>query len=298
MVMKMKPYQKSIRDGIEDFLCPFTDMYITQGSNGQFSHQGIMAHDVRGANSGVRCLIYAPFDMICKKIYPSSGQAMYQSKNNVRCANGYIGKVTFMVAHDNTMDSWVGREFSQGEPFFQMGNAGNATGVHSHIEISQSDDTTWKKNEYGIYRFNNEYDPSECYFIDDTNIIEGFGLNWKTTADVPIKEKVVPNVERDEYKNQIEVKIDNLNVRKEPSLNSERIDFAKQGFYDYSDIVEADGYTWYKIADNQWIAYNEEWETVYPAKEKEEFIQLKVLDKKDGYVLVDLGQIWIKEKEN
>ena len=34
--------QKSIRGGIEDFLCPFTDMYITQGSNGKYSHRGIL----------------------------------------------------------------------------------------------------------------------------------------------------------------------------------------------------------------------------------------------------------------
>ena len=28
--------QKSRRGGIQDFLCPFTDMYITQGSNGAY----------------------------------------------------------------------------------------------------------------------------------------------------------------------------------------------------------------------------------------------------------------------
>lgn len=290
----MTPNQKSIRDGIEDFLCPFTDMYITQGSNGQFSHQGVMAHDVRGANVGVRYLIYAPFDMVCKKIYPASGQAMFQSKNNVRCANGYIGKVTFMVAHDNTMEAWVGREFSQGEGFFQMGNAGYATGVHTHIQISLSDDTTWWKNEFGIYRFNNEYDPSECYFIDNTNIIEGYGLNWKTTADVPIKEKVTPNVERDEYKDQIEVIVENLRVRTSPNLSGEVLGHATEGYYDYYETVEADGYIWYRIADNQWIASNDDWTVVYP-KKVDEYIQFKVLDKKDGYVLVDLGQIWIKK---
>ena len=43
--------QKSVRDGIEDFLCPFTDMYISQGSNGKYSHRGIMANDVRGKSS-------------------------------------------------------------------------------------------------------------------------------------------------------------------------------------------------------------------------------------------------------
>ena len=44
----MKKGQKSVRGGIEDFLCPFTDMYITQGSNSRPSHMGIMANDVRG----------------------------------------------------------------------------------------------------------------------------------------------------------------------------------------------------------------------------------------------------------
>ena len=60
--------QKSIRDGIEDFLCPFENMYITQGSNGRYSHMGIMANDVRGVNVGERCFIYAPCNIKCIKI--------------------------------------------------------------------------------------------------------------------------------------------------------------------------------------------------------------------------------------
>lgn len=184
----MKKNDKSVRAGIEDFLCPFEDMYITQGSNGKFSHQGTMANDVRGASAGVRYLIYAPCDIVCKKIYPSTGQAMFQSKRKVRFANGRIDYATFMVAHDNTMDSYVGREFAQGEPFFQMGDKGYATGVHTHIQISQSSDTSWYKNEFGIYKFNNEYDTDDCYFVDNTNILNGMGGKWKQTKDVPVEE--------------------------------------------------------------------------------------------------------------
>lgn len=184
----MKKNDKSVRAGIEDFLCPFEDMYITQGSNGKFSHQGTMANDVRGREVGVRYLIYAPCDMVCKKIYPSTGQAMFQSKRKVRFANGRIDYATFMVAHDNTMDSYVGREFSQGDGFFQMGDKGYATGVHTHIQISQSSDTSWYKNEFGIYKFNNEYDTDDCYFVDNTNILNGMGGNWKQTKDVPVEE--------------------------------------------------------------------------------------------------------------
>ena len=185
--------QKSIRKGVEDFLCPFTDMYIRQGSNGAYSHKGTMANDVRGANAGVRYPYYAPCTCKCIKIYPESGQVMWQSVNKVRFANGRIDYATFMTAHDDTMDAKVGMVVPQGNQLGNMGTKGNATGVHCHIEISQSNDTTWRKNAYGIYCFNNEYDTDACYFVDNTNIIKGMGGNWKTTNDVQVEESV-PNV--------------------------------------------------------------------------------------------------------
>ena len=180
--------QKSVRGGIEDFLCPFTDMYITQGSNSNFSHRGIMANDVRGVQSGIRYPYYAPCTCKCVKIYPSSGQVMWQSVNKVRFANGRIDYATFMTAHDDTMDAKVGMIVQQGSQLGNMGTKGNATGVHCHIEISQSADTTWTKNQYGNYHFNNEYDTDDCYFVDNTNILKGMGGNWKTTDKVPVQQ--------------------------------------------------------------------------------------------------------------
>lgn len=178
--------QKSVRGGIQDFLCPFTDMYITQGSNMKPSHMGIMANDVRGLQSGVRYPYYAPCDVKCVKIYPASGQAMWQSLNKVRFANGRIDYATFMTVHDNTFDAHVGQIVRQGDQLGNMGTKGNATGVHCHIEISQSSDTSWYKNRYGVYQFNNEYDTDSCYFVDNTNIIYGMGGNWKYLSQVPV----------------------------------------------------------------------------------------------------------------
>lgn len=106
---------------------------------------------------------------------------------------------------------------------------------------------------------------------------------------------ITPNVERDEYKNQIEVIVPELRIRTEPSLNGTIIGYASIGFYNYLETKESDGYLWYRISDNNWIAYNEEWEIIYPAKPKKEYIELEILDKKDGYVLVDLGKVWIKD---
>lgn len=178
--------QKSVRAGIEDFLCPFTDMYITQGSNSNFSHKGIMANDVRGKEAGVRYAYYAPCTCKCLRTYSESGQVMWQSINKVRFANGRIDYATFITAHDDTMNVKVGQVVNQGEQLGNMGTKGNATGVHCHIEVSQSNDTSWTKNSYGNYHFNNEYDLDDCYFTDNTNILNGMGGNWKTLDRVVV----------------------------------------------------------------------------------------------------------------
>lgn len=184
--------QTSRRGGIQDFLCPFTDMYITQGANGSFSHKGTMANDVRGRESGVRYPYYAPCDVKCIWVYPNSGQACWQSLEKVRFANGNINYATFMTCHDDSFDAYIvkGLIRRQGEQIGNMGTKGNATGVHCHIEIAQHLYTmaNWHKNGYGIWCFDNESDTDESYFIDNTNIIEGMGGNWKTTDKVPVNE--------------------------------------------------------------------------------------------------------------
>ena len=103
----MRKFQTSRRGGIQDFLCPFTDMYITQGSNGAYSHKGTMANDVRGSQAGVRYPYYAPCDVKCIWIYPNSGQACWQSLEKVRFANGNINYTTFMTCHDDSFDAYV-----------------------------------------------------------------------------------------------------------------------------------------------------------------------------------------------
>lgn len=180
--------QKSVRGGIEDMLHPCTDMYITQGSNGGYSHKGIMANDVRGIQPGVRYPYYAPCTVKCMAIYPSSGQAMWQSTGNVRCPNGYVGKVTFMTAHDDSFDAKVGMVVPQGNQLGNMGTKGNATGVHLHFQTAQTSSTKWYKNNYGIYRFDNEVDIDDVCFVDNTNILNGMGGSWKKTSDIPVVE--------------------------------------------------------------------------------------------------------------
>lgn len=186
--------QKSIRGGVQDFLAPFTDIYITQGSN-MGTHRGTMANDVRGSYAGVRYPYYAPCD--CKLIWRdvSNGQGMWQSLEKVRFANGNIDYATFVTAHDETFDAQVGQIVRQGEQLGNMGSkaggGGTSTGIHCHIEIAQHkyDISNWKKNKYGIYCFPNETDTDDCYFVDNTNIIYGFGGNWKYLSQIPVDDK-------------------------------------------------------------------------------------------------------------
>lgn len=185
----MRAGQKSIRAGVEDFLCPFTDMYITQGSNMKPTHQGIYANDVRGLKSGIRYPYYAPCKVKCIKVYKPSGQVMWQSLDKVRFANGRIDYATFITVHDDTLNAYPGMIINQGEQLGNMGKKGYATGVHCHIQVSQSKDVEFRKNKYGIYCFNNEYELSDCYFIDGTNIIYGMNYNWKKLEDVSVDYK-------------------------------------------------------------------------------------------------------------
>lgn len=181
--------EKSIRAGIEDFMCPFTDMYLTCGPNESSYHMGTMAIDVRGKEPGIRYSYYAPATVKCIKTYKESGQVIWQSVNNVRCSNGYIGKVTFCTCHDDTMDAYAGLIVPQGNQLGNMGTKGNATGVHCHIECSQSADTSWIKNSYGNWCFKTEVDPEDVFFMDNTNIINGLG-SWKYLKDVQVGEAV------------------------------------------------------------------------------------------------------------
>ena len=217
----MKKGQTSVRGGIQDFLCPFTDMNITQGSN-YGTHAGTMANDVASGIGGYKAPYYAPCD--CKLIWsdPANGQGMWQSLNKVRFANGNIAYATFVTAHDNTFDAKVGQSVvKQGQQLGNMGdkagNGGKAYGVHCHIEIAQNKYTisNWQKNKHGIYCFPKEYDTDASYFMDGTNIINGMGGSWKYLKDVPVEEPK-PVVDEDKVKiAELQKRIDELEYQVE-----------------------------------------------------------------------------------
>ena len=168
----------------------------------------------------------------------------------------------------------------------------------SRFEMLPGDVAIW---EYGHIAIFDNYDGRAWYFSQNYPLNSNCHLQVIPETDLrafrpkKAQPQVTPNVARDENKNQIQVKVNDLNVRTDGTTSAESIGVAKMGYYDYYETKENDGYTWYRIDMFQWVAYKEEWIDVLPAKPKDEYVQLKVLDKKDGYALVDLGKVWVKQ---
>ncbi len=188
----MQKGMTSRRNQIQDLLCPFIYVKITQGANGNYSHKGTMACDI-GYKFDKNEAYYAPCDIKCVWIYPSSGQSMWQSLEKVRFANGIIDYFTFVIAHDNSFNAKVNQIVRQGEKLGNKGNKGNATGYHCHIEGARGKYTVenWKKNQYGIYMLPNEIDFDALFFMDQTEIQdtnESKNANWIYLKDVTVSE--------------------------------------------------------------------------------------------------------------
>ena len=66
-------------------------------------------------------------------------------------------------------------------------------------------------------------------------------------------------------------------LRKSPSVSSDILGLASlDGIYDYYETYEVEGYTWYKIGDNNWIAGGDGWVTIYPKVEDDNIEELKL----------------------
>ena len=263
----MKKGQKSKRNGVQDFLCPFTDLNITQKEGGNFSHKNTKSVDVAGKLAGAKDPVYAPCDVIAIKVIPEYGQTTWQSLGKVRFANGRIAYATFVTVHDDHVNYSKGYIARQGEQIANMGTAGNATGVHTHIQISQSKDTTWKQvatyifgnAKYPVYGFNDEYSVDKCWFIDGTNVINNAGYSFKKLKDVGLTELDVktlnkkPKCFNSKIGNFI-VTADTLKILNAPNTNlatDTGYVYKKNDRVTYDGYVNHNGYRWIS-----WISKN------------------------------------------
>lgn len=136
--------------------------------------------------------------------------------------------------------------------------------VDTH-KMREGDVIIW---EYGHIAIYDNYTNDNCYcFSQNPNPCEVIPINKGGIHAFRLKgtkPSITPNVKRDETKDQVEVIATELNVRTNPSLSADILGFASVGYYNVLEIVEADNYKWFKIAEDNYIAYNSEWENYLP----------------------------------
>lgn len=171
---------------MEKLQFPMKCINITQGVNGQLSHQGTYAIDNAGKDTGIDD-VFAPCTMTIKyKDSTKNGNAVFsQSVDKVQFADGTIDYATFMFIHCNDISHLhLGQTIKQGEVFYREGTAGQATGNHCHIEVAKCKYTKpYIKNTQGRLMLPNSVHPASAFYIDNCKIINGAGYAWKKTTD-------------------------------------------------------------------------------------------------------------------
>lgn len=189
----MKAGQKLEKDGHEVCLFPMETMNITQWSSpSEYSH--CCGHPFDNAISGqARVPVYSPFSCHLIHTYPSGNTRVYQSDSEVWTPSG-LKTVVVSFTHDPNPTTET--RYKQGDLIYHTGTAGMATGDHVHID--QSFILNAGLVSYGIvcsygnecYALSGSELPNNVFYVNDTNIVNGYGQQWKTFdgGDVPTPE--------------------------------------------------------------------------------------------------------------
>ena len=177
---------------------PMKTMRVTQGYGvayggvkaNTYSHAGGYALDLGGADGGADWL-YAPCDMVVRRVYGSYNAVWFES---LEAVDGVGGTVIMLCLHMNNADREalgikMGKVFKAGEKCYREGMSGNVTGTHVHLEIGKGPmkGTGWKENAQGVWVINDPLVPSEVFVLKaDAKVVNDGGYKW-TWAGEDIK---------------------------------------------------------------------------------------------------------------
>lgn len=186
-------------------------------------------------------------------------------KSGVVVATGTdsAGGVYVVLQHDDDSARWIsrywhfvkgslkvkkGQSVKQGDILGTRGNTGISTGVHLHFELWKCPvNYKYKSSDYSKYAVN----PLKYTYVFNGQTISG---DMEQKPDEVVKPEPVTI---DETKHQVEVIADQLRVRILPSLNAAIYCISKKGIFNVLEEITADGYRWFKIESDRWIATKE-----------------------------------------
>lgn len=182
----------------------------------------------------------------------------------------------------------VGDKVAKGQTIGFMGNSGYSFGNHLHFELrSGANDREHVVNPMGYLMLENRN------IIVSTQSLYYSEIKYRQTS-------IGTPVARNPKVNQLEIKIDDLNVRTKPSIHGDSLGYATKGIYNILDVGKAGDYTWYEIEKDKWVAYSDKW-AVYLPKESSKVDMWQVtfppLTNGDYQRLVKLAEdIGVKDK--
>ena len=162
---------------------PFKACRQTQGIN-VGSHKGTYAIDYTYIGNDRN--VYAPFTgkIVYIGPYEDGHPIILQSMEPVECADGKVDYVCVLTGHANDVSNLkVGQIIYQGAVYSKMGDAGNATGVHTHLEVALGKWAGYLKNSDGNWLMKNEVIPNSVLFITPNTIIENSTYQYKVTTE-------------------------------------------------------------------------------------------------------------------
>jgi len=247
-----KPFDEATQDGGRGYFVPKNDYKIIEKSGKQSTGYNIRLET-------------------CNKVY-----IPYRDEPTIL-------EITLThINEDDFKKVKVGQIIHKNEKILREGTSGNASGNHLHCTanigkyygfIKNSNST--KVKEVWVFCYEKSLTPNEAFYVDSSvKILDSKGYAFK---EVPSQYVGTP-VERNTKVDQIEVIVDSLRARKEPSLNGAILGYINKGFYDIQDKVNADNYDWYKVQD-MWIAYSKNWENIYKHEETKEEIQQEYMNR-------------------
>lgn len=173
----------------QDTMFLLENMYLTQGENGGYSHQGTLAMDFMGVdNNGIRvynCPYYAPCDLELVATPDWSNHIyVYTSLVDVNFVDGTIGRFTIQVNHDPNTYS-IGRRVNQGDILGYTGTYGTyVSGDHVHVEAKRGYWEGLYRNSQGVWCMLNADHLYNLMGVNDTGLFETGGYNWRTYSGV------------------------------------------------------------------------------------------------------------------
>ena len=170
----------------QKFKFPMEYLRVTQGENDTYSHNGSLAMDFGGKDTGADRL-YCPCDMVVKRCRQNANGELYlESVEKVQFADGTTDYARLLCMHDGTFNVKEGQVLKQGDYFYDEGGMGsgnpNKFATHVHIEAGKGrwNSTTQSRNSKGTYVIERQAHLYDLFILGgDVQVLDAGGYSWK-----------------------------------------------------------------------------------------------------------------------